>query len=94
MLGSPMTPFADVSTEKVNGYVWETDHVRLDERGWWLENQGTLNGTGGQSGDMVWLDEGASFSWPTDTAPHLILRYDGPSPNAGVFNALLNEAFS
>ena len=91
LLGSPMTPFADVSTEKVNGYVWETDHVRLDERGWWLENQGALNGTGGQSGDMVWLDEGATFSWPTDTAPHLIVRYDGPSPNAGVFNALLSE---
>lgn len=91
LLGSPMTPFADVSTEHVNGYVWETDHVRLDERRWWLENPGVVNGTGGQSADMVWLDEGATFSWPENTAPHLIVRFEGPSPNAGVFNALLSK---
>lgn len=91
LLGSPMTPFADVSTEHVNGYVWETDHTRLDDRAWWLENPGVINGTGGKSADMVWLDEGATFSWPENTAPHLIVRFEGPSPNAEVFNALLSE---
>jgi hypothetical protein len=91
LLGSPMTPLADVSTENVNGYVWEVDPSRLDERRWWLENPGAVNGTGGQSADMVWLGEEATFSWPDNTAPHLIVRYDGPLPNAGVFNALLSE---
>lgn len=91
LLGSPMTPFADVSTDEVNGYVWKTDHARLDERGWWLDNQGAVNGTGGQSGDMVWLSEEATFSWPDNTAPNIIVRYDGPSPKASVFNALLND---
>ena len=91
LLGSPMTPFADVSTEHVNGYVWETDHTRLDDRAWWLENQAILNGTGGQSGDMVWLDEETTVSWPENTAPNLIVRYDGVSPSADLFTALLSE---
>ena len=91
LLGSPMTPFADVSTEHVNGYVWETDHTRLDDRAWWLENRAILNGTGGQSGDMVWLDEETTVSWPENTAPNLIVRYDGVSPSADLFTALLSE---
>ena len=91
LLGSPIQPFADVSTDKAEGYVWSVDEERLEQRAWWLTVNTTINGTGGQSGDLIWLKRNATVSWPDNTSVTQIVRYEGGEISAQSFTDLLSN---